>query len=616
MLHLTNEQLKAINATFGKYVVFAGAGSGKTRVLVERTARLIKENYAKDEEIMLITYTNKAANEIKQRLTILLNREHKVVVTTFHAYCFKIILEFYPENRKKKVKVLDDDSKRAILKDLIEKLDLKLETGESARVISAIKNKVKLKINNISEILRYIRLFKEYNKVCNDNDYLDFDEMLVQYFNVLESNEDVLEIESSQFKFIMVDECQDINQLQMDVLDKLSYVHNNIMLVGDLDQAIYKWRGSDSDLIKSLVLRKGVNTLYLSYNFRSDGNIVCLAEDLIKHNQNRIYKQMNPIKPKEVLIDYKQFSDKLSEAKYISKQIKIYHYMGIPYKEMFCLVRVKRNTTPLELEFMEQDIPYLIDGISVSDRKEISLLLKYLDFLINPNDDRSFLSIVNEPARGIGAARLNEIINVSAFNNISYYEAAKTLNDKFVKAFVDTIEELLILINNTNPKDFIDILIEKIGYVEYVSRLSKHNIRLSRLNTFKDSLLNYVNGDNTKYREFINMFYLSNEKDSTNEDSVRITTIHQAKGLEAECVFIIGCNKEIMPGNVTDIDLVEEERNLMYVAVTRAKRYLHITAPLKDMDGKTCLRPSPFIYELLKRQLDEEKALNTQDLPF
>ena len=616
MLQLTDEQLKVINAFDGKYVVLAGAGSGKTKVLVERTAKLILDGHAKDEDIMLVTYTNKAADEIRMRLAQKLGRDHKVVVTTFHAYCFKVIRELYPDNRKKKIKVLDDDAKRALIKDLIEKLDLKLEAGEASRIISAIKNKVNLKLNDLRLTLKYIRLYDEYTKYCNDHDYLDYDEMMVKYFELLNQDESFLLMEADSFKYVMVDECQDINQLQMDVLDMITCVHQNIMLVGDIDQAIYKWRGSDSDLIKSFVVREGVQTLYLSYNFRSDGYIVSQAEDLINHNQNRIYKQMNPVKPKEVLIDLKQFSDKLSEAKDIAKQIQIYHYMGIPYKEIFCLVRVKRNTTPLELEFMEKDIPYVVDGVSVSDRKEISLPLKYLDFLLNPNDDRAFLSIINEPARGIGAARLNEIIGISASKSISYYEATKTLNDKYVKAFVDLIEELLILMNNLKPEEFIDLLIDKINYKEYISRLSKHTIRLSRFNTFKDSLLNYVNGDNTKYRDFINMFYLSNEKDNTNMDAVRITTIHQAKGLEAECVFITGCNREIMPGNVNDIDLIEEERNLMYVAVTRAKRYLHITVPLKDMDGKTPLRPSPFIYELLDKQLKEEKELRNIELPF
>ena len=618
MLQLTEEQLKVVNSFDGKYVVLAGAGSGKTKVLVERTAKLILEGKVKDEEIMLVTYTNKAADEIRMRLSQKLGRDHKVVVTTFHAYCFKIIRELYPDNKRKKLKVLDDDSKRALIKDLIEKLDLKLEAGEASRIISAIKNKVNLKLNDLRLTLKYIKLFDEYTKYCNDQDYIDYDEMMVKYFELLEHDESFLEMEAESFKFVMVDECQDINQLQMEVLDKITCVHHNIMLVGDIDQAIYRWRGSDSDLIKSFINRPNVKTLTLSINFRSDGYIVTGAEDLITHNQNRIYKQMNPYKQKCVPIYKKIHSDKNVEARFIAREIKFLHELGIPYREIFALVRLKRNTTALEFEFKQQGIPYIVDGLTVSDRKEISLPLRYLDFLLNPNDDRAFLSVLNEPARGIGSAKLNEIVAISVNNKCSYYEAAKHLDDKHVKAFIELTEELITLMNSVEPSIFIDMLIDKIEYKKYISRLSKHLIRLSRFNTLKESLLSFLNGDNTKYRDFLNMYYLSNEKDTTNEDAVRIMTIHQSKGLEAEAVFVTGCNKESMLGLINDPERIEEERNLFYVACTRAKRYLYISVPLKDMDGKTPLKQSPFVNELLERQMIEEKEEKYlyEGLPF
>ena len=614
MLQLTEEQQNVVNATDGKYVVLAGAGSGKTKVLVERTAKLILEGKAKDEEIMLLTYTNKAADEIRIRLAQKLCREHKVIVTTFHAYCFKIIRELYPDNRRKKLKVLDDDSKRALIKELIERLDLKLEASEASRIISAIKNKVKLKLKDFRLTLKYVRLFDEYTKYCNEQDYIDYDEMMVKYFELLNQDEDFLLMEAESFKYVMVDECQDINQLQMDVLDMITCVHQNIMLVGDIDQAIYKWRGSDSDLIKSFIARKGVKTLTLSRNFRSDGYIVAGAEDLISHNQNRIYKQMISNKPCMVEIDHMILSDKNVEAREVAKWINMYHEVGIPYKSIFVLVRLKRNTTAFEFEFKQQDIPYIVDGMSVADRKEISIILKYLDYLLNPNDDRAFLSVFNEPARGIGAAKLNQIIAKAGNDKISYYEASKRIDDKHIKSFVELTEELVTIMNSVDPKDFIEILIDKIGYKSYVSKLSKHLIRLSRFNTLKESLLTYLNGDNKKYRDFLNMYYLSNEKDTTHEDAVRIMTIHQSKGLEADVVFVTGCNKEAMPGLTDDIERIEEERNLFYVACTRAKSYLHITVPLKDMDGKTSLKQSPFVNELLARQRKE--AISTDDLPF
>ncbi len=614
MLQLTEEQVNVVNAINGKYVVLAGAGSGKTKVLVERTAKLILEVKIKDEEIMLVTYTNKAADEIRMRLAQKLGREHKVIVTTFHAYCFKIIRELYPDNRRKKLKVLDDDSKRALIKDLIEKLDLKLEAGEASRIISAIKNKVKLKLNDLRLTLKCIRLYDEYTKYCTEHDYLDYDEMMVKYFELLEYDEGFLEIEAESFKYVMVDECQDINQLQMDVLDMITCVHQNVMLVGDIDQAIYKWRGSDSDLIKSFIARKGVKTLTLSRNFRSDGYIVTQAEDLINHNQNRIYKQMIPYKPSVVPIAHKILTDKNVEAREVATWIRIYHEMGMAYKDIFVLVRLKRNTTAFEFEFKQQGIPYIVDGLSVADRKEISIFLKYLDYFLNPNDDRAFLSVLNEPARGIGSAKFNQIVAKAVHDESSYYEAAKTLDDKHIQAFVELTEELITIMNSVNPKDFVEILIDKIGYKNYISKLSKHLIRLSRFNTLKESLLNYLNGDNKKYREFLNMYYLSNEKDTTNEDAVRIMTIHQSKGLEAETVFVTGCNKEAMPGLTDDIERIEEERNLFYVACTRAKSYLHITVPLKDMDGKTTLKQSPFVNELLARQRKE--AIDTDDFPW
>lgn len=621
---MNDNQKEAILTTDGPLIILAGAGSGKTRVLTHRIMYLIKEKKINESNILAITFTNKAANEMKERILNLIGDTTKYIwINTFHAMCLKILrtnIEYL--GYKTNFTILDSSEQKRVIKNIIE--NYKYDNDQYnpnfiLKVISNSKNKNESP-ENLSQKSKFgfmknvSNIYLKYQQYLKKNNVLDFDDLIIKTIELFEKSNETLKYYQNKFKYIHVDEYQDTSVIQYKLIKLLSNFHKNICVVGDDDQSIYSWRGANvnniSDFEKDF---KDSKIIYLNQNYRSNNIILSAANSIIKNNIKRKEKKLWTNIISDNKIDFNYAGNDMEEADYISKKIKKlnnYNNTAILYRNNY-LSRVIENS------LIKNSIPYKILGsLHFLNRKEIKDILSYINVLINPDDELSIKRIINVPKRGIGKETLKKIEIHMQQNKINMYESLKNVKDIGLSTNITKkiVEFIKIFEKYKNFNDYsIEEILEGIYIDSGYKEMLEHNInvenkeRISNISELVSSSIQYSKS-NKSILEFMSdiSLYSDTDKNENNKDnSVTLSTIHASKGLEYDTVFIIGLEENIFPSNImeddTDIkEKIEEERRLAYVAITRAKNNLFISATKRRMKfGKNITNKlSRFITEI------------------
>lgn len=629
--NLNEEQLKAVEMTEGYCRIIAGAGSGKTRVLSYRFAYLVNELGILPSNIMCVTFTNKAANEMKKRIRKLIGDNDCGYISTFHGFCVSLLKEDgHYINYPKAFIILDTDDTEAILKEIYEEQNLTLKDASFADAHKYISDS-----KNITDPDYYTYLIgtdntKLYNKYINASDVmekifrgylyyqkkmfaLDYSDIILISLYILKSSKEIREKWQKRLEYIMVDEFQDIDSKQHQLVSILSEYHNNLFVVGDPDQTIYSWRGANISFITEFDKDfPGTETIILNKNYRSSSDILDVSNSLIEKNRDRIPKELVSMKGRNVPVVYNHTKTSDLEADWILQQISVILEAGNKLGDIAILYRAHFLSRPIEEKLIRKNIPYtLYSGIQFYQRKEIKDVLSYMR-LIAYKDDLSFKRIINEPKRNIGKAKMEILKKYSEEHLCSLYEAladnADTAAFKHTQAkeFIDMIERYSKEYSSLSLSETLSRLLNDSGYEEYI-RTNGEQERLDNLAELKFSVFDFEStfGEDISLDEYLSRIALYTNTDLTaKQDTVKMMTIHTAKGLEFPFVFVCGMNEGIFPSRkVRKREELEEERRLAYVAFTRAEKELFIT----DSEGKnfdsTYRYPSRFIFNIDKKYL-------------
>ena len=598
---LNNPQQLAVKNTEGPLLVLAGAGSGKTRVLTYKILHLLVEKLAYPNQILAVTFTNKAAMEMKNRVTSLLNYPiDKMWIGTFHSLSVKI-LRFYPEivGLKSNFVIIDSDDQLKLIKQICEreKIDLKEKPPKYfAAIINSYKNKGvmsnTIKINKFKKNEDLIKIYKLYQEELIRLNCADFGDLILHCISIFRKNEQARLKYQNLFKYILVDEYQDINNVQQQWLEIFYEGHKNICCVGDDDQSIYSWRGADvSNLLNFEKNFSKPEVIRLEQNYRSTKNILECASILIQKNKGRYGKDLWSDNEEGEKIFINGFWQTKDESIFVSDQIEKLLSSNISLKEVALLFRVSAHTRSFEDRFINLGLPYkIIGGLRFYERKEIKDVIAYLRLVNNPNDDLALERIINIPKRGIGKTTLNKMNTLARLNNLSMLEAAMLFTrDNSSKVNIE-INEFILKINKwinlkkkMNHIELVQLILEDSKYVEYLEneqKLSKNPESLNRLENIKEfveSLKDFENLEGFLEHVSLVMENISN----TSGETITLMTMHGAKGLEFDNVFLVGWEEGVFPSkrSIDEVGKVglEEERRLAYVALTRARKRVFIT---------------------------------------
>lgn len=592
---LNEEQKKAATHVDGAMLILAGAGSGKTKTITSRLAYLISQGIPANSTLTL-TFTNKAALEMRNRALNLINQtklDAYPLLCTFHKFGL-LFLKFYMSELKRKNNfvIIDTDDKKKIIK----KFQSDLSTSILANEISKMKNSlvsVEDALNNSTLINDYAKkesgfyqkvakVYKEYEDTLKNENLVDFDDLLGLPYKILAKNRTLCEEISQKYRYIMVDEYQDTNELQFKLLEKLCLMHENLCVVGDDDQSIYGWRGARVENILNFKDQfKNVTLIKLENNYRSTQNILNTANNLIDCNQNRLGKKLIGTKEKGEEVTLMESEDENYETNKISNAIKKLINSGEELKNIAVLYRVNALSRALEDGLTKARIPYkMVGGMKFYERAEIKDMISYIRLILNPNDDFSLRRIINRPKRGVGAASLEKLENIAKNQNLPLFETlnnTSNLGKKSQLMLTQLYEDILELKEKDNFYDIINELDETFKLKEFYKELPEGDDKIANIDEFlamlKDALVNEPNFD---LEEFLNELSLQSEQDNISEDGISIMSVHASKGLEFNHLFVIGMEEGFFPliGDHTDI---EEERRLAYVAITRAKKTLTLS---------------------------------------
>ena len=628
--NLNDKQKEAVINTMGPMLVLAGAGSGKTKVLTTKIAYLIEEKGIDPTNILAITFTNKAANEMKERVQNMLGiNSNMIQISTFHSFGLSIIKRHYEKlGFKSNFTIIDSDDSlstiKRILKDM--NLDPKFFNPKTIRnKISSAKNELMMPVdldkftnNEIDEVT--VKVYTEYQNKLKVNNSLDFDDLLMLPIVLFNENKEILSYYQERFKYILIDEYQDTNQVQYILTKMLSAKYKNICVVGDPDQSIYGFRGSNyRNILNFEKDYKNTKVILLEQNYRSTKNILNAANDIIKNNKNRKEKALWTDNNTGDKIKYKRCDDEKDEANYVVSSVKKLMNDNVALEDIAVLYRTNAQSRNIEEAFLRENIPYKVVGsFYFYNRKEIKDLISYLKLIYNPSDDISLTRIINVPKRGIGLKTMENlttkanILNESMFNTI---DSGKELE------FKKLILELQQMSEELSLTELVDLVLDKTGIrkeLELEDTIESHG-RLENLEEFKSITKNFENQYGVvSLSEFLDEISLVSdvEEHKNRTDVVTLMTVHSAKGLEFNHVFIIGLEEGIFPHSMClySNNEVEEERRLCYVAVTRAKEKLTILNTKKRLlYGQDSYNPpSRFIGEINDEYLDkEEMKLNS-----
>lgn len=640
---LNDKQKEAVLATEGPCLVIAGAGSGKTKVLTHKIAYLLSEKNVKPWNILSITFTNKAANEMKQRVEKLVGEaSQEMWLGTFHSICVRILRRFIDRiGFDTTFLIFDSTDQRTLVKECIKSigLDDKLFTDRS--VLSEISNgkndmlepkAYQVKYNGDFRKEKIGEVYELYQKKLKENNALDFDDIINYTIKILTENPDVLEYYTEKFKYILVDEYQDTNKAQFMLVSILASKYGNITVVGDNDQGIYSFRGADiTNILNFEKDFPGSKIVKLEQNYRCTGNILKAANAVIKNNENKYDKKLWTENEEGKLPCIYKAEDEYDEASYIVKQInmlKMEEYLKL--SDFVILYRMNSQSRAIEDIFRRENIPYkIIGGLKFYERKEIKDIIAYLRLIFNTSDNLSLKRIINEPKRGIGKTSLDNIQDISDKTGKSMYEIIKYAEQyelNRVKAnsiqFVEVIEELRKQVNQIPISELIKLTLNKTGYVKALENENtiEAESRIQNLEEFLTVAIEFEEqmAENT-LAEFLESISLTSDIDNMeeSEDTVTLMTLHSAKGLEFPVVFLVGMEEGIFPGykSIGEIKELEEERRLFYVGITRAMQYLYLTcARRRTIFGSTSYNQmSRFLKEIPKDLLDGYEEIDNED---
>ena len=617
---LNDKQKEAVNITNGPLLVMAGAGSGKTKVLTTKVASLVLNENVDPENILAITFTNKAAKEMKERILSLVGFVgYKIQISTFHSFGLDIIRKHYDKvGLNKNFTILDSDDTNTVIKSILK--DMNCDEN-----YKAIKNAISNNKNALIDDYEYERfcntdfdktvleVYHKYQERLKRNNSVDFDDLLMLPIKIFKNNKDVLEQYQEKYKYILIDEYQDTNEAQYLLAKMIASKYKNICVVGDDSQSIYSWRGY-KNILNFEKDYPNCKTVLLERNYRSTKNIINASNDLIKNNINRKDKNLWTENEEGKKIKYNTALNEKDEAYYVIKQINELLDNGVKLRDIAILYRTNAQSRNFEEELLNSNIPYKVVGsLYFYNRKEIKDLLAYLKLIYNPNDDLSLTRIINVPRRKIGKSTLDKIKENALVNNTSLFEAIESGKEL---EFKNLINELRQVKDDMTLTNFLDLLLEKTGLIKELEeeKTIEAETRIENLNEFKSIAYQFQE----KYgiiglEEFLEEISLVSDISSykDNDDAITLMTIHLAKGLEFDNVFIVGLEESIFPhfNSFGNNEQMEEERRLCYVAITRARKNLwFVNAETRVIYGKTTKNPeSRFIKEISDKYIESTK---------
>lgn len=593
---LNDKQKEAVIDDSKHLRIIAGAGSGKTRVLTMRIAYLIEQKHINPKNVLAITFTNKAANEMKNRISEMLGEAGDgAFISTIHSLCVRILKEEigvfgYPRN----FTIVDGDDQKTILKEAYKEFNIDkkdLSYGSALDYIANCKyeelsyEKALDQAYGEKKLVDKANVYKYYDERLKSLYALDFDDLILFTVRLFKLHKDILKKWSSKFIYIHVDEFQDIDKTQYELIKLLSSTHDNVYVVGDPDQTIYTWRGADVNIIVNFDKDfKNTKTIILNQNYRSTNNILEGANSLIKYNKSRVPKDLFSENGDGDKIVHKTLPDETSEAYYVVSCIQSLLKQGYEYNDIAILYRSNYLSREVEKVFIENRIPYVIyGGIRFYERMEVKDILSYLRLIVT-GDDLAFQRVINQPKRGIGQKSIDTIFSLAKDNNISMYEVVKqglfAKNQSVLESFVDMVERWKSSLDGKPLEEVLTDVFEQSGYR---SMLEKENEteRIENVKSLIDDIKDYQETyPGSTLADYLSIISLYTDKANTDGSaSVSLMTIHASKGLEFKVVFVVGLSEGIFPSERTMLEQkgVEEERRLAYVAYTRAKEKLTLT---------------------------------------
>ncbi|CUP05093.1 ATP-dependent DNA helicase pcrA [Anaerobutyricum hallii] len=644
---LNNEQRKAVFCTEGPLLMLAGAGSGKTRSLTHRIAYLIEEKGVAPWNILAITFTNKAAQEMRERVDALVGYgSEDIWISTFHATCSRILrrhidLLGYDRN----FTIYDASDQKSLMKEVLKEMKIDTKQFPERSVMSEIssaKNEYKSPLDYRNEYgsnfrnQRIADIYEHYQKRLKENNALDFDDLLVKMVDLFQTNPDVLEHYQDRFQYIMVDEYQDTNTVQFLLVSLLAKKYRNLCVVGDDDQSIYKFRGANIyNILNFEKVFPDAQVIRLEQNYRSTQNILNAANGVIANNKGRKEKKLWTENQKGELVHFKQYDTEYDEADGVVSRINFLAMRGVQYKDMAILYRTNAQSRIFEEKLKQKNIPYaIVRGISFYDRKEIKDLMSYLKVVDSGMDDLSVKRIINVPKRGIGQTTINRLQEFAILNQMSFLDAVFNADEipEVTRAlaklhkFADMIEEFR---EYASEHEISELLEHILDVTQYRAELEAEGTdeSISRLEDieelFNDIAYYEEEEENPNLRDFLaekDMYTLNAGIDNLEDENnkVLLMTLHNAKGLEFNNVFLGGMEEGVFPGFGAmmsgDESEIEEERRLCYVGITRAKERLFLSAAKRRMlRGQTQYnRRSRFIDEIPGQYLDTEQRVSEQ----
>lgn len=638
IIGMNDKQAEVVQTTDGPLLIMAGAGSGKTRVLTHRIAYLIDEKYVNPWNILAITFTNKAAREMRERAIALNPATQDTLIATFHSMCVRILrreADYIGYNRN--FTIVDPGEQRTLMKRIIKQLNLDTKKWNERSILGTISNAK----NDLLDEIAYekqagdmytqviAKCYKAYQEELRRSEAMDFDDLIMMTLRLFDQNKDVLAYYQQRYQYIHVDEYQDTNHAQYQLVKLLASRFKNICVVGDADQSIYGWRGADMQNI--LDFEKDypqAKVVLLEENYRSTKKILQAANNVINHNKNRRPKKLWTQNDEGEQIVYHRANNEQEEAVFVASTIdNIVREQGKNFKDFAVLYRTNAQSRTIEEALLKSNIPYtMVGGTKFYSRKEIRDVIAYLNILANTSDNISFERIVNEPKRGVGPGTLEKIRSFAYEQNMSLLDASSNvmmspLKGKAAQAVWDLANLILTLrskLDSLTVTEITENLLDKTGYLEalQVQNTLESQARIENIEEFLSVTKNFddnpeitVEGETglDRLSRFLNDLALIADTDDSATETAEVTlmTLHAAKGLEFPVVFLIGMEEGVFPLSraIEDADELEEERRLAYVGITRAEQILFLTnANTRTLFGKTSYnRPTRFI-----REIDDE----------
>ena len=649
---MNDRQAEAVQTTEGPLLIMAGAGSGKTRVLTHRIAYLIDEKLVNPWNILAITFTNKAAREMKERAYTLNPATEDCLIATFHSMCVRILrreADHIGYNRN--FTIVDPGEQRTLMKRILKTLNLDPKKWNERAILGTISNAK----NDLIDEVAYAALagdmyaeivakcYEMYQKELRQSEAMDFDDLIMLTLRLFDKNPDVLTYYQQRYQYIHVDEYQDTNHAQYQLVKLLASRFKNICVVGDADQSIYGWRGADMQNI--LDFEKDypeAKVVLLEENYRSTKTILQAANDVIKNNRNRRPKNLWTQNADGENIVYYRANDEQDEALFVAKTIdELSNTSDYVYRDFAVLYRTNAQSRNIEEALLKANIPYtMVGGTKFYSRKEIRDVISYLNLIANTSDNISFERVVNEPKRGVGPGTVEKIRNFAAGQEMSLLDASSQIMLSPVKGkaaqavfdFANLILNLREQLDELTVTEVVELVLEKTGYTEQLAAQAtlESQARIENIEEFLSVTKNFDENPENDTEEtgldrlsrFLNDLALIADTDDGDQESSEVTlmTLHAAKGLEFPVVFIIGMEENVFPLSraAEDEDELEEERRLAYVGITRAEKVLFLTnANSRLLYGKTNYnRPTRFLNEISSSLLDYQGLARPANTSF